>query len=79
MLNIDLLKTIEDDRERDLRTARWRQELREAKRAHAVRARGTSGSSGGATRVSVGDRTRELGNPVADVGGLQDLHPASGS
>ena len=84
MLLIDLTATIEADRERAFREALRRREARVAMTTDGgtARARGTSGralSSGAVAGVAVGDRPGRRGDGRPDVGGFQDLHPASRS
>jgi hypothetical protein len=84
MLLIDLTATIEADRERAFREALRRREARAAataepsvSTAHQTSARAFS--SGDVAGVTIGDRAGRRGDPGPDVGGFQDLNPASGA
>ena len=83
MLLIDLTWTIQADRERAFRDALLRREARSAAtRAGASSAAEMSSDgvpSGEVARVALGDRAGRLGETRPDIGGLQDLNPASGS
>ena len=83
MLLIDLTWTIQADRERAFRDAARRREARAAATDQgASRAAGTSSDgvpSGEVARVALGDRAGRRGEARPDIGGLQDLNPASGS
>ena len=84
MLLIDLTWTIQADRERAFRDAASapRGACRGDRPAGASRAAGTSSDgvpSGEVARVALGDRAGRRGEARPDIGGLQDLNPASGS
>lgn len=82
MLLIDLTWTIQADRERALRDALRRREARAAATDAAASSAGTSSDavpSGEVARVAVGDRAGRRGEVRPDIGGFQDLNPASGS
>ena len=83
MLLIDLTWTIQADRERALRDASRRREARaaasEQSQALAGREPGHDVSSDQLGRVALRDGAGRRGDAGADVGGFQDLHPASRS
>ena len=84
MLLIDLTATIEADRERAFSEALRRREARVAtttdpNASTAPQTRGPALSSSHVASVAVGDRAGRRGDSGADVGGFQDLNPASGA
>jgi CRP-like cAMP-binding protein len=83
MLLIDLTWTIQADRERALRDALRRHEVRvasaEASTSEAPTTTRRRGSSRRVVGVSIGDGASQLGDASAEVGRLQDFNPAAGT
>ena len=83
MLLIDLTWTIQADRERAFRDAARRREARAATTDPSASTRVDEPSravpSGHVTGVAVGDGAGRRGDTRPDVGGFQDLNPASRS
>ena len=82
MLLIDLTWTIQADRERALRDALRRHEVRVASADASTFEAPTTmrdRSSHRVVGVPIGDRASQLGDASAEVGGLQDFNPASGT
>ena len=82
MLLIDLTWTIQADRDRALRDALRRHEVRVASAQQSTSdapAATSDGSSGQVASVSIRDGSSQLADSSPDVGGFQDFNPASGT